>query len=259
MITCTHLSTRARTGYKQHAWGYDELHPISKKGYNWLGLGLTIIDSLDVLWVTSMDREFREAEQFVESLVMTGENATVGLVGVNLFEATIRVLGGLLSTWQLSGRPIFLEKAYELGSCLASAFDTDSAIPLTDVDLTTCKAFVPKSNRKRNTWMAEIGTLQLEFKTLALEVKNPALAQKVNDVMMAIGNARSSLGGELGASGLVPQGADNSLMLSTGGDSVCVYVCAHVLGICQVRMCDLVDWIGPGDQGQKFSPCGWRR
>jgi hypothetical protein len=28
-------------GYRDFAWGHDELHPLSKKGTNWFGIGLT--------------------------------------------------------------------------------------------------------------------------------------------------------------------------------------------------------------------------
>jgi hypothetical protein len=33
--------------YERHAFGMDELHPISRRGSEWFSLGLTIIDSLD--------------------------------------------------------------------------------------------------------------------------------------------------------------------------------------------------------------------
>ena len=79
-----HRTTPPHHVAKAHAWGFDDLKPLSKKGNNWLGLGLTIIDSLDVLWITSLHDEFEEATEFIETLVMTGHNATVQLSGVNL-------------------------------------------------------------------------------------------------------------------------------------------------------------------------------
>jgi len=37
-------------GYKKHAWGRDELKPISKRGQdNWGGMGVTLVDSLDTV------------------------------------------------------------------------------------------------------------------------------------------------------------------------------------------------------------------
>ena len=45
---------------------------------------MTIIDSLDVLFLTHLDDEFKEATHFIETLNMTGPTATVQLSGVNL-------------------------------------------------------------------------------------------------------------------------------------------------------------------------------
>ena len=50
---------------------------------------------------------------------------------VNLFETTIRVLGGLLAAFHLSaGDQMFLFKAADLGSRLAAAFGSDTGAPL---------------------------------------------------------------------------------------------------------------------------------
>lgn len=40
--------------YKEHAWGHDELKPISKSFSEWFGLGLTLIDSLDTMWILGL-------------------------------------------------------------------------------------------------------------------------------------------------------------------------------------------------------------
>lgn len=41
-------------GYKDSAWGHDELKPISKSFGEWFGLGLTLIDSLDTMWIMGL-------------------------------------------------------------------------------------------------------------------------------------------------------------------------------------------------------------
>lgn len=41
-------------GYRDYAWGRDELKPISKGWINWLGVGVTIIDSLDTMWIMGL-------------------------------------------------------------------------------------------------------------------------------------------------------------------------------------------------------------
>jgi hypothetical protein len=45
----------AWSGYRKHAWGYDALKPVSGRGENpWGGIGCTLVDSLDVLWLMGM-------------------------------------------------------------------------------------------------------------------------------------------------------------------------------------------------------------
>lgn len=55
---------------------------------------------------------------------------------VNLFETTIRVLGGLQAAFHLTGGDrLFLYKALGLGMRLAVAFRSPSGIPWSDVNL----------------------------------------------------------------------------------------------------------------------------
>lgn len=53
--------------------------------------------------------EFEEAKKWVATELTFDKN-----VDVNLFESTIRILGGLLSIYHLSGDPLFLSKAVGL-------------------------------------------------------------------------------------------------------------------------------------------------
>ena len=91
--------------FRTYAWGKDHLKPISKTHQTWFGLGLTLIDSLDTMLVMNLKEEFKEARNWVEEDLSFNVNKDV-----NLFETTIRVLGGLLSTYHLSGDKIFLGK-----------------------------------------------------------------------------------------------------------------------------------------------------
>lgn len=43
------------------AWGMDELQPLSCTGAHWLNLSLTMVDSLDTLYLLGMHHEFEEA------------------------------------------------------------------------------------------------------------------------------------------------------------------------------------------------------
>ena len=44
----------AWVAYKKHAWGHDELHPISKKHSEWFGVGLTLVDSVDTMIIMGL-------------------------------------------------------------------------------------------------------------------------------------------------------------------------------------------------------------
>lgn len=44
----------AWTGYRKYAWGHDHIKPITKKYQDWFNLGLTIVDSLDTLWIMNL-------------------------------------------------------------------------------------------------------------------------------------------------------------------------------------------------------------
>jgi len=43
-------------GYKTFAWGHDHLKPISRTSNNWFHLGLTIIDSLDTMYIMGLNK-----------------------------------------------------------------------------------------------------------------------------------------------------------------------------------------------------------
>ncbi|XP_008322499.1 endoplasmic reticulum mannosyl-oligosaccharide 1,2-alpha-mannosidase isoform X2 [Cynoglossus semilaevis] len=162
-------------GYKSYAWGHDELKPISKTFGEWFGLGLTLIDSLDTMWIMGLKEEFEEAKQWVEKELSFDRN-----VDVNLFETTIRILGSLLSTFHLTGQQIFLEKAKDLGSRLMPAFKTPSKIPYSDVNIGKGTAHPPRWTT--DSTLAEVTSIQLEFRELSRLTQDPQYQEVVNEV-----------------------------------------------------------------------------
>ena len=44
----------AWSAYKKHAWGHDELKPMTKTYEKWFGLGLTLVDSLDTMYIMGL-------------------------------------------------------------------------------------------------------------------------------------------------------------------------------------------------------------
>ncbi|XVF40146.1 hypothetical protein PTKIN_Ptkin01aG0087800 [Pterospermum kingtungense] len=166
----------AWSGYKKFAMGYDELMPVSRLGVDGLGgLGATVVDALDSAMIMGLDEVVSEAGSWIESHLLE----RISQKGqVNLFETTIRVLGGLLSAYHLSGgdegmnsahkgpKPtVYLDIAKNLADHLLSAFTSSpTAIPFSDVVLRDSSAH-PSPDGLSST--SEVSTLQLEFNYLS--------------------------------------------------------------------------------------------
>lgn len=150
----------AWSAYRQYAWGHDEFHPITKTSSEWFGVGLTILDSIDTTIIMGLKEEYDQAREFVEKKLTFERDQDV-----NLFEITIRVLGGLLSAYDLTGDKLFKEKAVELGDRLLPCFKTPSNVPYSDVNLKTGRAHPPKWGPDSST--SEVTTIQMEFRELS--------------------------------------------------------------------------------------------
>src|SRR5213075_469377 len=86
--------------YEQYAWGHDELRPISKTPRDWYGQSLLItpVDALDSLILLGFDDEAAKARKLIDETLSFDKD-----ISVKNFEITIRVLGGLLSGYELTG------------------------------------------------------------------------------------------------------------------------------------------------------------
>lgn len=152
-------------GYKSNAWLHDEVGPISGKPKDpFGGWAATLVDSLDTLWIMGLTDEFEEAVAAVKKIDFTEAEVSV----LNVFETTIRYLGGLLSIHDLTGGqyPVLLDKAIELGDMLYVAFDTPNRMPVLRWDWKKAK-MGKKQQASNNVVVAELGSLSLEFTRLA--------------------------------------------------------------------------------------------
>jgi hypothetical protein len=168
-------------GYASDAFGMDEYQPLSHRGHDWSpgGIGLMIIDSLDTIMLMNLEEEYTQARDWIENKLSFDKNQDV-----NLFETTIRVLGGLLSAYHLSGNDqLYLDKAIDLGDRLLGAFDSDSGIPYAGVVLSTGMGhkvhYIQSST-------AEATTIQMEFKYLSHLTGDKKYWDKVENVMERI-------------------------------------------------------------------------
>lgn len=168
-------------GYKKYAFGYDELQPVSGTGNkNWFGVGTTLVDALDTLWLMDMKNDFYEARDWVRDNLSHDVDHSV-----STFENTIRSLGGLLSAYSWSNDHAFLEKAEDLGSRLVHAFDSPSGIPYFQVNLKTGKA-TNENWSPKETQIAAAGSLQLEFRQLSKVTGNVTYAKQAEKAIDAI-------------------------------------------------------------------------
>lgn len=147
--------------YEKYAWGKDELKPLSGTGEDTFNaIALTIIDSMDTLYIMGLEDRYRAAKEYLVSRFEPGE---VGVV--NVFETTIRVLGGLLAMYHLSGEDEFLDIAEDVGARLGVAFRSPTGIPYPHCSLSTPLCAL-RAGGGFNSVLAEVGTLQLEFRAL---------------------------------------------------------------------------------------------
>jgi len=175
----------AWNGYKKYAWGHDDLKPLSKTHHDWYPqpLLMTPVDSLDTMILMGLKKEAAETHKYiVENLSFDKD------IDVQNFEITIRLLGGLLSSYQLTGDKRLLALAEDLGNRLLPVFESPTGIPYRYVNLKTGKVRGEKSNP------AEAGTLLIEFGTLAKLTNRPIFYDKAKRALVETFNRRSPIG-----------------------------------------------------------------
>ncbi|KAJ7624463.1 glycoside hydrolase family 47 protein [Roridomyces roridus] len=178
--------------YERDAMGCDEYHPIGHKGTNLTsagGIGYTVVDSLDTMLIMGLDDEYARARAWVENHLSFDRDAEF-----NTFETTIRVLGGLLSAYDLTeGDPLYLSLATDLGERLLPVFDTPAGLPYSLVNLAQRKGVMDPDNRGLVS-TAEAASLQLEFRYLAFLTEREEFWEKAEEVMNVIRRAVPSNG-----------------------------------------------------------------
>lgn len=171
--------------YEKYAWGHDELRPISKTARDWYGQSLLItpVDSLSTLLLMGLDQEAGKAKSLILERLSFDKD-----ISVKNFEITIRVLGGLISSYQMTGDARLLALAEDLGTRLLPVFDSPTGMPYVCVNLRTGRADGNRTNP------AEIGTLILEFGTLAKLTGKQIFYDKAKNALVQLYNRRSHLG-----------------------------------------------------------------
>lgn len=165
--------------YEKYGWGKDVFHPLKQTGKN-MGpqpLGWMVVDSIDTLMIMDCDQEVARAREWIKKDLDYNFD-----YNVNVFETTIRMLGGLLSAFQLSQDDMYLDKAVDLANALLGSFKTPSGLPYSSVNLMSGEAIKNHVDMGASS-TAEVATLQLEFKYLSYLTGEAIYWEKVEKIM----------------------------------------------------------------------------
>ena len=175
----------AWNAYKKYASGHDELRPLSQTYHDWYGTSLymTPVDALDTMMIMGLTQEADETREMIAKGLSFDQD-----IEVKNFEITIRLLGGLLSSYQMSGDQRLLKLAEDLGNRLLPAFNSPTGMPYMFVNLKTGKTRGAVSNP------AEIGTLIIEFGTLSKLTGKPVFYDKAKRALTELFKRRSKIG-----------------------------------------------------------------
>lgn len=172
-------------GYKKYAWGHDDLMPLSKKPKDWYGqtLLMTPVDALDTLYLMGFKDEADKTRKYITRNLSFNKD-----ISVQNFEITIRLLGGLLSSYQITGDKKLLALADDLGKRLLPVFESPTGLPYRYVNLKTGKT------KGEITNPAETGTLLIEFGTLAKLTGKQIYYDKAKRALVETYKRRSPIG-----------------------------------------------------------------
>ncbi|GAB7360292.1 hypothetical protein MBLNU230_g8050t1 [Neophaeotheca triangularis] len=160
---------RCWSAYRERAWLADELTPISgSKKTTFGGWAATLVDSLDTLWIMDMKTEFWEGVN--ATLAIDFSDSSMDLI--NIFETTIRYLGGFLAAYDLSGDQRLLDKSVELAEMIYHAFDTPNRMPITRWRVHDAAEGLMQT-APNQILSAEIGSLELELTRLSQITNDP--------------------------------------------------------------------------------------
>jgi hypothetical protein len=157
----------AWNGYKRFAWGSDEVKPVSGTASDFFvdghSFGLSIIEALDTLYVMELDDELEACVRWLHAHLDFDVDGNV-----QMFEAVIRMVAGLLAGYYATHERFMLEGARDLADRLLVCFTkSPTGAPYRFANLRTGAVSDPKSN------LAEIGSNVLEFGDLSRLTGDP--------------------------------------------------------------------------------------
>ncbi|CUG31001.1 mannosyl-oligosaccharide alpha-1,2-mannosidase, putative [Bodo saltans] len=143
------------------------------------GVGLTVLDSITTMHVMGLRVELAEALEFIKTRLSFRKE-----IEGSTFETSIRMLGSLLSMYELTGEQDkkLLDMARDIGDRLLWSYNTTGGLPHSTVGFSSHRHF-------NQQWiggsavLSEFGTVQLEMRTLSFHTKDPTYDIKTTHVM----------------------------------------------------------------------------
>lgn len=175
--------------YKDYAWGLDAVNPIAKKGHNWYSepLLMTPVDAYSTMCIMGLEDEKKEAKELIFNNLNFDKD-----MEIQQFEIAIRIMGGLLSAYQLDGDPRFLELAEDLGKRMMPVFESPTGMPYRLVNLRTGEV------KGEITNPCEVGSMLLEYGMLSKLTGKPEYYEKCKRGVQAVFDRRAPKTGLVG-------------------------------------------------------------
>ena len=149
----------AYNAYKRKCWTYDEYDVSSDKCHHTLYGGLTIIESLSTLYIMGLEEELLEARDYLKNVFMpTGTMYS--------FEFVIRVIGGFMSAYHLTGDRLYLKYAVRGAEILYKHRTINGFFPSVMVYSSELKILSGFCMQDIGS-LADVGTFSLEFFALS--------------------------------------------------------------------------------------------
>lgn len=173
---------------------------------------MTPLDGFDTMLIMGLTEEADTAKKMLlDSLSFDYD------MEVSQFEVTIRVMGGLLSAYEMDGEKKFLALATDLANRLIKAYHSPTGMPYRFVNLKTGKTSGAVSNP------AEIGTSLLEFGTLTRLTGDSLYYKTAKKAVLALFDRRSPKTGLVGSELNVETGQWLGKQSSIGGGTDSYY------------------------------------
>ena len=175
----------AWNGYRKYAWGHDALMPLSRKPHDWYAhsLLMTPVDGLDTMILMGLKPQADEARRLIDTQLNFDQD-----MYVKDFEITIRLLGSLLSSYELTRDKRLIELADDLGHRMLPMFNSPTGMPYEYVNLHTGAVRGAVSNP------AEIGSLLIEYGTLARLTGKQEYYDKAKRAVVELYKRQSKIG-----------------------------------------------------------------